>query len=364
MVSINVQIKDIEIISAKVYILIDSSELYPGGGGQPNDKGYIDISGIKFELKEVKKINDSIYWLVDPISQLEAEEILKYIKINQTYNLFIDYLWRFELSQQHTVQHIMSGLAFSLFGWKTQGFSIFDNDSKVEFIEADEDSEKYELIERKTNEVILSRRPVKIYEEKVENLTEQLRKDIKREIVRIVEIPEIDKCPCGGTHTENTGEIGGFAILGWERKNSKAIRVIFASGMRLAKISKSFFKRESELRRKLTGDVNERIDEILAENNMYLKKEKKLIELFADEIIRSSLSKDILELKGLPLNQKELKLLDTLLIEKGFNGNVFITNEEGYFVLSGKKGEEIFLKLKENGASGGGKGIITGKLGV
>ncbi len=361
---INAQIKDVKEISGKSYILIDSSELYPGGGGQPPDRGYFEALGIRIELKGTEKINDLIYWLIEPSQHNEIQGISSKIEIGKNYKIFIDSLWRFELSQQHTAQHIMSGLAFSLFGWETEGFSIFTENSKVEFIGADEDKEKYEMLERKTNEVILSRIPVKTYEEDSENVIDQLRKNTNKERLRIVEIPQIDKCPCGGTHVENTVEVGGFAILNWERKNSKAVRVIFASGVRLAKISKFFYGRELELRKKLTGDVNIRIDEILAENNMHFKKEKKLIELLAENILKRSINEDTLELKGLPLTQKELKFLDSLLREREVSGTLFITNEEGYFVLSGPKAEEIFLNLKTNGASGGGKGIITGKLGV
>jgi len=74
-------------------------------------------------------------------------------------DVVIDELWRLEVSQQHTAQHIFSALAEQLYGWPSEGFAIFEDESKIELLGADEDPEKYAQLERQVNEVILRANP-------------------------------------------------------------------------------------------------------------------------------------------------------------------------------------------------------------
>jgi len=339
-------IKEIKKIEDKRYILLENSCLYNGGGGQPSDRGYLVGNGFKANLKNVENIEGANYWLVESDKEISTGNV----------EIFIDELWRFELSQQHTVQHIVSGFALSLFGWVTDGFTIFDDYSKIEFLSADDDADKYKILEQKTNEAIVKSIPIKIYETS-ENI--ETRKKIDRDILRIVEIGDIDKCPCGGTHVENTSQIGGFSILNFERKNSKCMKITFSSGLRLGRKLREFYDREAVLRKKLTGEISERIDEILKLNNDYIKNEKLLIELLAENI---SSENNLVELRKLPIDHKQLKYLSILLSERRLNS--VLINTEGYFSISGDDSETLFEKLKLEGAIGGGKGIITGKLNI
>jgi len=49
-------------------------------------------------------------------------------------DVVIDELWRLEVSQQHTAQHIFSALAEQLYGWPSEGFAIFEDESKLNFL--------------------------------------------------------------------------------------------------------------------------------------------------------------------------------------------------------------------------------------
>ena len=339
-------ITDIKIIDDKTYIVLENNCLYRGGGGQPPDKGYIVGKDFKAVLKNVENIDVRNYWLVESNKEITIGDV----------EIFIDELWRFELSQQHTAQHIVSGFALSLFGWVTDGFTIFDDYSKIEFLSADDDEEKYKILEQKTNEAIIKSIPVKIFET---DGSLETRKKIDKDIIRVVEIGDIDRCPCGGTHVENTSQLGGFCIISFERKNSKCMKVEFSSGLRSGRILKEFYNREAILRKKLTGEISERIDELLKENSNFIKKERTLIELLSKNI---SDKDGIVELRDLPISNNDLKYLSSLLSKRGLNST--LVNNEGYFSISGDNSEALFEKIKLEGAVGGGKGIITGKLNI
>ena len=339
-------IKDIKNVNGKSYILLENTCLYTGGGGQPSDRGYIIGDGFKAYLKNVEKIEGMDYW------QVESDKVIKIGEVD----IFFDNLWRYELSQQHTAQHIISGFALSIYGWVTDGFTIFDDYSKIEFLSADDDEEKYKILEQKTNEAIIKSIPVKIYET---DGSIETRKKIDKDIIRVVEIGDIDRCPCGGTHVENTSQLGGFCIIGFERKNSKCMKVEFSSGLRSGRILKEFYNREAILRKKLTGEISERIDELLKENSNFIKKERTLIELLSKNI---SDKDGVVELRDLPISNNDLKYLSSLLSKRGLNS--ILINNEGYFSISGDNSEALFEKIKLEGAVGGGKGIITGKLNI
>jgi len=70
-------------------------------------------------------------------------------------DVVIDELWRLEVSQQHTAQHIFFGFGRAALRMALRGFAIFEDESKIELLGADEDPEKYAQLERQVNEVIL-----------------------------------------------------------------------------------------------------------------------------------------------------------------------------------------------------------------
>jgi len=321
--------------------------VYEGGGGQPADRIKIKGPGFYIESDEAFKEKGGTFWKVKSISgEVPKTEV--------EVDVVIDELWRLEVSQQHTAQHIFSALAEQLYGWPSEGFAIFEDESKIELLGADEDPEKYAQLERQVNEVILRQIPVRVYV--TEEVDEKLRKHTDYEHPRIVEIEGIDKCACGGTHVTNTGYVGGFAILKVERKNTRYVRVIFAAGIRLARIAKNYIEREQKLKNLLTGDVEERVFQLLEQKKQLELEKKNLLELVKVQIAQS----DEVFWRNLPLDMQSMKQIAAYCNEK--DKDIVLVNQEGYFAMGGPNANMHFEAFREKGASGGGKGVITGKL--
>lgn len=322
---------------------IDCEALYPGGGGQPCDQAILIQNGLSFSIHETRQIDDQIFWVFS-VSGLEIGDIT----INR------DEFYRLEISQQHTVQHIFSGLAFQKYGWKSDGFTIFPEDSKIELIGADLDLSKFEWLEQQTNFVISRRIPVEIA---INTPGEDLKKSTIPEHNRVVSIKEVDRCYCGGTHVSSTDQIGSFSILTVERKNKESVRVTFVAGLRLAKMIKQYKNDEKKLKNLLKGDIWERVEILLKEYDDSQILEKNLLSLIADLVPSNP---PIFRRDALPLSLEKLKYLSLAIQQRGISSSLI--NQEGYFVLSGQESDKLFEELKCRGAKGGGKGVITGKL--
>lgn len=322
---------------------IETDCLYPGGGGQPPDRAVIHQQNRRFSLSQTREIDGFFYWILDSPG-LQLGEVM----------IERDELYHWEVSQQHTVQHIFSGIALHDYGWKSDGFTIFPQYSKIELLGADLDENKYNQLENQTNQMIIQGIPVRIFEAKEEDL---LRKADNPDHTRVVKIEGIDQCCCGGTHVATTDQIGGFAILEIERKNKESVRISFAAGLRLSQLAKHHLQREHGLRDKLKGDIEERIDILLRENDRYRDNEKEYLQMIADLIP----TKDpIVKFLNLPLGLDSLKYLSLAISQKGLTSSLI--NREGYFVLSGPQSQLLFEELKQRGAKGGGVGVITGKI--
>jgi len=100
--------------------------IYPGGGGQPPDKILLQSSAGIIKLEKTCWIDEEAYWIVEQPIRLSPGPI----------NVEIDQLWRWEVCQQHTAQHLFSGFAFQRYGLESTGFSIFEEDSKIELLTA------------------------------------------------------------------------------------------------------------------------------------------------------------------------------------------------------------------------------------
>ncbi len=339
------EITDVRFIEGQQLIAIKNDKLYPGGGGQPPDKASIITSAGTFLIHETLLVEDQSYWKIESLEPLTPEPI----------QITIDPLWRWEVSQQHTAQHLLSGLALQRYGWESTGFTIFDSYSKIEFLTEENNPHAWHKLEHAVQDSIARDLPVTIHENEP---ARDLRKlSAHDESIRVVEIDGIDRCGCGGTHVERTSHIGGFSILHWERKNKASVRITFAAGIRLGKIAQQYTQWEHQLKKKLTGEVSERIDDLLGQIQACLKNEKKWIQQIAPHIpARSSWT----ILRDLPSIMPSLRLLANIIQQNG--GKVLLMSEDNQFVLAGDGSTEFFKLLKSHGAKGGGNNMINGTL--
>lgn len=180
-------------------ITLSDTCFYPEGGGQPADLG--TLNGISV-LDVQRKKDGTIVHLTDTP-----------FETGLTIHGEIDWTHRFSLMQNHSGEHIVSGLIHKKFGYDNVGYHMSD----VITLDLSGPLTWDELmeIERETNQVIWDNRPINIIypsDAEIENLDYRSKKELSGKI-RIVEIPDADLCACCGTHVYRTGEIGLVKFL-------------------------------------------------------------------------------------------------------------------------------------------------------
>ena len=159
----------------------------------------------------------------------------------------IDWAWRFDKMQQHTGEHILSGILHQMFGAENVGFHIGSDAVRMDTsvpISA-KDLREAELA---ANRIIWENVPVLITyptPEELAALTYRSKKEIAGQ-VRIVTIPGADVCACCGTHTAATGQVGQIKILTSEN---------YKGGVRLSVVCGGRALREAQAMRSRQADI-------------------------------------------------------------------------------------------------------------
>ena len=206
---------------------LSESFFYPEGGGQPCDRG--SIAGA--ELLFVEE-NEGELWHYLEVDLPEGEKVL--CKFDADFRR-----WQ---SENHSAEHIFSGLVTGRFPYKNSGFHMEcfgENPHMTVDFDGEFSEKELEELEQGVNAVIRKNLPIReIYlegeeenaslERKDDSISFRQKKALKGDI-RIIEIPEVDSCACCGTHLSFTGEIGVFTILSYE-KHRKGCRLTMLAG--------------------------------------------------------------------------------------------------------------------------------------
>ena len=200
---------------------------YPEGGGQPCDRG--SIAGAELLFVEEK---EGELWHYLEVDLPRGEKVL--CKFDADFRR-----WQ---SENHSAEHIFSGLVSERFSYKNSGFHMEcfgENPHMTVDFDGEFSEKELEELEQGVNAVIRKNLPIReIYLEGEEENTSSERKDgnisfrQKKALegdIRIIEIPEVDSCACCGTHLSFTGEIGVFTILSYE-KHRKGCRLTMLAG--------------------------------------------------------------------------------------------------------------------------------------
>ena len=180
-------------------VTLDATAFYPEGGGQACDIG--TLGGVN--VLDVREKDHEILHLCDGALAVGTQVFGK-----------IDWQRRFDLMQQHTGEHIVSGVLYEKFGYHNTGFHVGKNVMEVDF-DGPISPEDLAQIERRANEAIWANLPVKCWIPEPEELPSVTYRT-KRELpwpVRIVQVPGYDSCACCGIHVAHTGEVGMIKIL-------------------------------------------------------------------------------------------------------------------------------------------------------
>lgn len=181
-------------------VCLDQTGFYPEGGGQPSDTGIID----QVTVLEVHEKDGTILHKTD--GELKPGSCVSG-KIN--WDRRLDYM------QQHTGEHLISGLVHRHFGYDNVGFHMGSQEVTVDF-NGSLTAEQVLQIEEEANQLIYENLPVFQRfpdEEELHKLDYRSKKELSGQ-VRIIEIPGGDICACCGTHVSKTGEVGVIKLIG------------------------------------------------------------------------------------------------------------------------------------------------------
>lgn len=197
--------------------VLDKTAFFPEGGGQPSDTGNLD--GVK--VYDVR-INDGI------IYHYTTEQLTK----GQVVKGEINFERRFDFMQQHSAEHIVSGVAHKLYGCENVGFHLSEDIVTLDFDKPlkNDDIRKIELL---ANEAVYKNAQIKCYypsSEELKQIDYRSKKEIEDDI-RIVEIEGLDFCACCAPHVKFTGEIGLIKLLGVEKLRG-GVRLEMKAGRR------------------------------------------------------------------------------------------------------------------------------------
>ncbi|MHA1793104.1 MAG: alanine--tRNA ligase-related protein [Promethearchaeota archaeon] len=185
-------------------LILENTLFFPGGGGQEPDKGFLEISGEKIRVIELKKQNDKIIHILEK----EIEQDLKgKMIIGQ-----IDWNRRYSLMKAHSAQHVFSGFALKMFDIRTQSANMTPKFFLVSLEKPLKNNQLEELLISVNNFCTSShaiRSLVIPRDNAIKKYNELLRGAmVEEDPVRLVEIDDLEITCCGGTHVKNTNEIG------------------------------------------------------------------------------------------------------------------------------------------------------------
>ena len=181
------------------WIVLDRTAFFPEEGGQPADTGTLN----GFPVLDVQIKDDVIYHLIEHPLQIGTNT-----------KGYIDWDRRFDFMQQHSGEHIISGLLKKHYGFTNVGFHLGLTEVTLDF-DGVITMEQLREIEKEANRIVWKNLPVyATFPSKEELETLEYRSKIEIEgDVRIVEIPGVDVCACCAPHVDNTGEIGMIKII-------------------------------------------------------------------------------------------------------------------------------------------------------
>lgn len=208
-------------------IEFDKTFFYPMGGGQPADRGVISTESFQCSVIDVTKKQTVLHH----IESVEGE-----IQPGDNVQCSIDTIWRNQLSEMHTAQHLISALAHEEWGANTVGNQIGNERTRIDLQFENRDLFDREHLEELVNDAIQKDLPVRMDFRPSEDLLDDplVRVNMSRmppniDTWRTISIGDLDVCPCAGTHVPNTGMISPVKITKVKSKGSGKLRVEYVT---------------------------------------------------------------------------------------------------------------------------------------
>ena len=206
-------------------VALDRTAFYIGGGGQPSDLGVLIAEGREYAVLGVKRDGGLLVHLIDGERPSAGSRV----------SGRIDWERRYQLMRTHTALHILCGVVWRDYGALVTGGNMQPGEARMDFELERMSSDFAEEVEAKVNQEVTAARNVlaaNLPREEAEQIPDLIRTKINllpaniRE-VRTIDIQGLDVQADGGTHVNNTTEVGRIRVVGHESKGriNKRLRI-------------------------------------------------------------------------------------------------------------------------------------------
>jgi misacylated tRNA(Ala) deacylase len=211
-------------------IVLDRTVFYPGGGGQPSDRGLLlrASDGRSWTVRAARRSDGEIVHELEPAESGPPER-------DDVLTADLDWARRFALMRTHTALHALCGVVWRDYGALVTGGNMEPGGGRMDFEFERMSGELVDEIEAKVNAELAARREVLVNvlpRDEAFAIPDLIRTKINLlpagiEEIRTIEIVGLDLQADGGTHVANTAEVGGIRVTGYESKGriNKRIRL-------------------------------------------------------------------------------------------------------------------------------------------
>lgn len=338
-------------------ITLDATAFYPEGGGQACDTGTLDDA----HVLKVWETGQEVIHLCS-----------KALAVGSRVTGTIHWPARFDRMQQHTGEHIVSGIIHRLFGCHNVGFHMGAEVVTIDF-DAAIPPEALPEIEKQANEAVWQDLPVHCWypsEQELPTVGYRTKKPLPWP-VRVVEVPGFDKCACCGVHVSSTGQIGPIKLLSCV-KFHQGVRIEMVCGSKAMDLFSRVYEQNRLVSQAFsaklleTGAAAQKMNDLLAaEKFRATALERQLFDTVAQTF--SSRGDVLYFATGLD-SASVRELADRIAQSCGGTAAVFSGSDSaGYSVCLANKVSEVnalgkAMTLELNGRGGGKAGFFQGSL--
>lgn len=334
-------------------VILDKTAFFPEGGGQPADTGFIGPAAVR----DVQEQNGEIFHYTDQA-----------LTPGEEYACALDWEQRLCRMQNHSGEHIVSGITHKLYGFDNVGFHMGAECMTIDF-SGELSWEQLTEIETLANQAVRDDLPVKTCfpgPEALSQMEYRSKLELTRD-VRIVEIPGTDRCACCAPHVKRTGEIGLIKLLSAERHRG-GVRIELVCGMdalRECRLMQENVTAVSGLLSAKRAKSAAAVERVLAEQARLKERVAELSMALARlKAERFGYTEGNICVFDKVLDEVALRELVNLLMEKcgGMAGAFSGSDETGYMYIIGSKNIDLRSHSREINAAINGKGGGTAEM--
>ena len=229
--SLEARVLEVAAADGPPLVVLDRTSFYPGGGGQPSDRGTIlrAADGRSWVVRAARRMGGDI------VHELEAPEDGELPRAGDLVAVDVAWARRYALMRTHTALHALCGVVWRDHGALVTGGNMEPGSGRMDFEFERMSGHLVDEIEAKVNAELRSGRDVRVnvlpraeafaIPDLIRTKVNLLREGIER--IRTIEIVGLDLQADGGTHVANTREVGGIHVTGYESKGriNKRIRI-------------------------------------------------------------------------------------------------------------------------------------------